>query len=108
LSTPSRSGLKFLPARLISKLSIDIAERKGLDLRRLLDSEDLFRELAIARALLSLNMPACKSIASLSLITFWDHLPWGRARLALAWTLEFFEPLGRFALRVIYTPLIHA
>jgi len=72
---------------------MDIAERKGLDLRRLLDSDDLFRESAIARALLSLNMPARKSIASLSRVTLWDHWPWGRARLAFASTLAFLVPL---------------
>jgi hypothetical protein len=78
---------------LISKLSIDIAERNGLALRRSLDSEDLFKEFAIARALLSLNMPDRKSIASLSLVTLRDHWCWGRAGLGLASTLEFLVPL---------------
>ena len=100
VSTPSRSELKFLPARLISKLSIDMAERKGLDLRRLLDSADLFRDSAIARALLSLNMPAGKSIASLSLITLWDHLRGGRARLRFASPLTLLALLRDFTFRV--------
>ena len=34
LSMARRSPVKFVPARLISKFSMDIAERKGLDLRR--------------------------------------------------------------------------
>ena len=41
--------------------------------RRWLASEDLFRELAIARALLSLNTPDRRSIASLFSITARDH-----------------------------------
>jgi hypothetical protein len=49
------SWLKFLRARLISKLSMDIAERNGLDLRRWLASADFLSEAAMARALLNLN-----------------------------------------------------
>jgi hypothetical protein len=54
-------------------LSIDIAERNGLDLRRLLASDDFFSDCAMARALFSLNTPARRSIALLSFVTFADH-----------------------------------
>jgi hypothetical protein len=52
-----------------------MAERNGVDLRRELSSADLFKERAIAAALLSLNTPDFKSIALLLLVTLADHLP---------------------------------
>jgi hypothetical protein len=67
--------------------------------RRWLASEDLFRELAIARALLSLNTPDRRSIASLFSITAGDHrrraagLP-VPARLRLVLLSAFGERLG--------------
>ena len=68
-----RSAPRFRPARLISKFSIDMAERNGVDLRRELDSADLFKERAIATGLLSVKTPAFKSIALLLFMTFADH-----------------------------------
>ena len=73
LRTCNLSWLKFLPARLISKLSMDIAERNGLDLRRGLASADFLSEAAMARALLSLNTPDLRSIALLRCVTPFDH-----------------------------------
>jgi hypothetical protein len=73
-STLRRSALRFLPARFISKFSMDMADRKGLDLRRLLASDERFSERAMARALLSLKTPDLRSSASLLAITWLDHL----------------------------------
>jgi hypothetical protein len=58
---------------LISKLSIDMAERNGVDLRRELVSEDFFRERASARGLLSLKTPDSRSSALLVIVTCEDH-----------------------------------
>jgi hypothetical protein len=58
---------------LISKLSIDIADRNGGDLRRPLRSTERFNDSAIWRALLFLNTPLSKSIASLRCVTPADH-----------------------------------
>jgi hypothetical protein len=73
-NTRVRSGLKFLPPRFISKFSIDMAERNGVDLRRELLSEDLFSERASARGLLSLKTPDSRSSALLVFVTCEDHL----------------------------------
>jgi hypothetical protein len=82
-NTRFRSRLKFFPPRFISKFSIDIAERNGVDLRRELRSADLFKERASARGLLSLKTPDCRSKALLVLVTFDDHrLAEPRARVA--------------------------
>ena len=86
-STRRRSGLKPRPARLIWKLSIDIAERNGLDLRRVLASADRLSDCATSRALGSVNTPGSRSSASLVRITRADH----RAPLRR-------EALGRMAL----------
>jgi hypothetical protein len=82
-NTRFRSTLKFFPPRLISKFSIDIAERNGVDLRRELRSADFFKERASARGLLSLKTPDSRSKALLVLVTFDDHrLAEPRARVA--------------------------
>jgi hypothetical protein len=60
---------------LISKFSIDIAERNGVALRRWLASDDRFNDRATAVALRSLKTPACKSMASLLAMTFADQRP---------------------------------
>jgi hypothetical protein len=84
-NTRFRSGLKFRPPRFISKFSIDIAERNGVDLRRELRSEEFFRERASARGLLSLKTPDSRSSASLVFVTCDDHrLAFGRARAGAA------------------------
>jgi hypothetical protein len=59
--------------RLISKLSIDMAERKGLDLRRVLLSDDFFSELAIAFPLCGLKTPVLRPMASLFCMTAFDQ-----------------------------------
>jgi hypothetical protein len=73
-STRRREALKPLPARLISKFNMDMADRKGLDLRRWLASADFFKDCAMPRALCPLNTPGCKSSASLRFVTSADHL----------------------------------
>jgi hypothetical protein len=73
--TCRRLAESVLPPRLISKLSIDMADLKGLDLRRRLDSADRFSDSAICRALFFLKTPLSKSSASLRCMTRADHLP---------------------------------
>lgn len=72
-STCRRCGLRFLPPRLISKLSMDMAERNGGDLRRRLASADFFKDRATALALRCLKTPGSRSIASLLRITAADQ-----------------------------------
>jgi hypothetical protein len=48
---------RFLPPRLMKKFSIDIADRKGSALRRLLRSADRLRERAIAFGSLFVKIP---------------------------------------------------
>jgi hypothetical protein len=80
-NTRFRSGLKFRPPRFISKFSIDMAERNGVDLRRELRSADFFKERASARGLLSLKTPDSRSSALLVFMTCDDHrLAFGRSR----------------------------
>jgi len=80
-NTLFRSGLKFRPPRFISKFSIDMAERDGVDLRRELRSAEVFKERASARGLVSLKTPDFRSSALLVLVTRDDHrLVFGRAR----------------------------
>ncbi len=98
-NTRFRSGLRFRPARLISKFSIDMAERNGVDLRRALASADLFSERAIAKALLSLKTPDFKSIALLVCVTLADHraaltLFFGRAGRREGFDMDFFVGMG--------------
>jgi hypothetical protein len=52
---------------------MDMADRKGVDLRRWLASADFFKDFAMLRALCSLNTPGCKSSASLRFATSADH-----------------------------------
>src|ERR1700721_2744635 len=74
-----RAGGRPLPARLISKFNIDMADWSGLALRRRLAPADFFNDRAICRALRSLNTPVCKSSASLCRVTLADHFCAGRA-----------------------------
>jgi hypothetical protein len=71
--TRRRAGLKFVPARLMYRFSIDIAERNGSDLRRLLRSADRLRETAIFLALDCLKTPPSRSIALLVWVTRLDQ-----------------------------------
>jgi hypothetical protein len=66
-------SVRFVPALLISKFSMDMADRNGLDLRRGLASAERFRECATATGLRSLNTPDSRSIASLCCMTFADQ-----------------------------------
>ena len=52
---------------------MDMAERKGLDLRRSLCSAERFRESAILLALRCLKTPSFRSSASLFSVTSCDH-----------------------------------
>src|SRR5205814_364759 len=61
------------PARLISKLSIDIAERNGALLRRWLRSAERLSDNATARAVRLVKTPCSRSRASLARITRADH-----------------------------------
>src|SRR5438552_13299465 len=61
------------PPRLMWKLSIDIAERNGALLRRLLRSAERLSERAIARALRFLNTPRSRSSALLVRMTRADQ-----------------------------------
>lgn len=61
------------PARLMWKLSIDIAERYGALLRRLLCSAERLRDSATARGLRRVNTPFSRSSALLVRITRADH-----------------------------------
>src|SRR6185312_16048597 len=72
------------------KLSIDIAERNGSDLRRRLASAECLRDSAISRALRFVNTPGSRSSASLVCITRCDQrepplLVCARARLMPVW-----------------------
>src|SRR6185312_5316273 len=55
------------------KVSIDIADRSGADLRRLLRSAERFSDTAMSCALRFLNTPCSRSSASLSRVTLPDH-----------------------------------
>ena len=57
----------------MKKLSIDIAERNGSALRRLLRSAERLSERAMAFGSVFVKTPRCKSSASLVSITLWDH-----------------------------------
>jgi hypothetical protein len=57
----------------MKKLSIDIAERNGSALRRLLRSAERLSERAMAFGSLLLKTPCCRSSASLRSITLADH-----------------------------------
>ena len=61
------------PARLISKFSMDIAERKGALLRRALCSAERFSDTATERGLRRVKTPFSRSIASLVRMTFADQ-----------------------------------
>jgi hypothetical protein len=52
-----------------------MADPNGVDLRRALDSADLFSERAITKALFSLKTPDFKSIALLVRVTLADQRP---------------------------------
>jgi hypothetical protein len=64
---------RFLPPRLMKKFSMDIAERNGSALRRLLRSAERLRERAMAFGSLFVKTPPSKSSASLRCITFADQ-----------------------------------
>lgn len=72
-STALRLAGKFLPARLMYRLSIDMAERFGVDFRRLLRSADRLSDRAIFFGSLCVKTPRSKSIALLCCVTYWDH-----------------------------------
>ena len=61
------------PPLLISKFNIDMAERNGVDLRRVLRSADFFSDLAIASPDDCVKIPFLRSMASLTFITCADH-----------------------------------
>jgi hypothetical protein len=74
-----------LPARLIWKLSMDIAERKGSDLRRRLRSAERLSDSAICLGVLFVKTPFSRSSALLVCITRRDHRRFALAvRAALA------------------------
>ena len=62
-----------MPARLIWKLSMDIAERKGSDLRRRLRSAERLSDSAICLGVLFVKTPFSRSSALLVCITRRDH-----------------------------------
>jgi hypothetical protein len=62
-----------LPPRLIKKFSIDIADRNGSALRRVLRSADRLSERAMAFGSLLVKTPLSKSSASLVRMTSADH-----------------------------------
>jgi hypothetical protein len=64
---------RFLPPRLMKKLSIDIADRNGSALRRVLCSAERLSESAIALGSLFVKTPSSRSSASLCSITSCDH-----------------------------------
>src|SRR5260363_5824 len=64
---------RCLPARLMSKFSIDIAACKGVPLRRWLVSAERFREAAIVVGSRDLKIPGSRSSAWLCCVTFFDH-----------------------------------
>src|SRR5262249_30864778 len=72
-SVSRRPELRLRPARLISKFSRDIAERNGLDLRRLLLSAERFREAAISRADFFVKTSGSRSSALLVRVTRADQ-----------------------------------
>ena len=67
------SSVRPEPARLMKKVNIDIAERKGELLRRLLYLAECFSERAISRGSSSAKTPASRSSALLSRVTFCDQ-----------------------------------
>jgi hypothetical protein len=57
----------------MKKFNIDIAERNGSALRRVLRSAERFNDRAMAFGSLFAKMPCSRSSASLRSITFADH-----------------------------------
>jgi len=72
-NTRRLSSVRPEPARLMRKVSIDIAEQKGELFRRSLNSAECFRERAISRGSSSLKTPSSRSSALLSCVTFCDQ-----------------------------------
>jgi hypothetical protein len=72
-NTRRLSSVRPEPARLMTKVSIDIAEQKGELLRRSLNSAECFRERAISRGSSSVKTPPSRSSALLSCVTFCDQ-----------------------------------
>jgi hypothetical protein len=74
-----RAADKVRPARFSKKQSIDIAERNGEDLRRVLRSAERLSERAISTGV-RVNTPGSRSSAALRCVTACDHFRWRPAR----------------------------
>src|SRR5262249_47659873 len=68
-----REAGRFLPARLMEKVSMESAERKGLLFRRVLLSADRFNDAAIRLGSRDVNTPLSRVSASLCSVTCRDQ-----------------------------------